>query len=161
MLTCTLPCVKVRKNLMKNLSDLVVEEKTSTAEDKFQYSYDLSKIGGRILITDQFQSKLDQKKGYKAIIYFPPIGQDQLFFSSYGKDGENGLDIYSVNRLSTGEWSEPKLLPENINTPYDDNYPYLHPDGKTLYFSSKGHNSMGGMIFLRQVMMPTLKIMVQ
>ena len=67
-----------------------------------------------------------------------------MFFSSYGKDGENGLDIYSVNRLSTGEWSEPKLLPENINTPYDDNYPYLHPDGKTLYFSSKGHNSMGG-----------------
>ena len=31
------------KNLMKNLSDLVVEEKTSTAEDKFQYSYDLIK----------------------------------------------------------------------------------------------------------------------
>ena len=132
------------QNLMKNLSDLIVEEKISTAADKFQYSYDLSKIGGRILITDQFQSKLDQKKGYKAIIYFPPIGQDQLFFSSYGKDGENGLDIYTVNRLSTGEWSEPKPLPENINTPYDDNYPYLHPDGKTLYFSSKGHNSMGG-----------------
>jgi hypothetical protein len=132
------------KGLMKNLSDLIVEDKISTGIDKFQYSYDLSQIGGRILITDQFQSKMDQKLDYKSIIYFPPVGQDVLFFSSYGKDGETGLDIYIVNRLSTGDWSEPEKLPENINTPYDDSYPYLKPDGKTLYFSSKGHNSMGG-----------------
>ena len=132
------------QGLMKNLSDLIVQEKTSTGKDKFQYSYDLNEIGGKILITDQFQSKMDEKLDYKSIIYFPPIGQDVLFFSSYGKDGETGLDIYSVNRESTGEWSEPVKLPESINTPYDDSYPYLKPDGKTLYFSSKGHNSMGG-----------------
>ncbi len=132
------------QNLMKNLSDLIVEEKTSTAIDKFQYSYDLSEIGGRILTTDLFQSKMDVKLDYKSIIYFPPVGTDILFFSSYGNDGSTGLDIYYVSRLSTGEWSEPNKLPENINTPYDDSFPFLQPDGKTLYFSSKGHNSMGG-----------------
>ena len=132
------------QSLMKNLSDLIVEEKTSTAIDKFQYSYDLSEIGGRILTTDLFQSKMDVKLDYKSIIYFPPVGTDILFFSSYGNDGSTGLDIYYVSRLSTGEWSEPNKLPENINTPYDDSFPFLQPDGKTLYFSSKGHNSMGG-----------------
>ncbi len=130
--------------LMSNMSNLIVVEKTSTAEDKFQYSYNLDKIGGRILTTDLFQSKFDQKVDYKSIIYFPPIGQDKLFFSSYGKDGKTGLDLYMVKRLATGDWSEPTKLPESINTPYDDNFPYLQPDGKTFYFSSKGHNSMGG-----------------
>ena len=132
------------QSLMKNLSDLIVMKKTSTGIDKFAYSYDIDEIGGKILITDQFQSKIDEKLNYKSIIYFPPVGQDVLFFSSYGKDGKTGLDIYLVNRMSTGEWSEPVRLPESINTPYDDSYPYLKPDGKTLYFSSKGHNSMGG-----------------
>jgi Tol biopolymer transport system component len=31
-----------------------------------------------------------------------------------------------------------------VNTEFDEDYPFLHPNGKTLYFSSKGHNSMGG-----------------
>ena len=135
---------KSGQSLMSNMSNLIVVDKTSTAEDKFQYSYNLEEIGGRILTTDLFQSKYDEKIGYKSIIYFPPLGQDKLFFSSYGKDGENGLDIFMVSRQSTGDWSEPVRLPESINTPYDDNFPYLQPDGKTLYFSSKGHNSMGG-----------------
>lgn len=132
------------QSLMSNLSNLIVVDKTSTAEDKFQYSYNLDEIGGRILVADLFQSKLDQKKDYKSIIYFPPSGQDKLFFSSYGKDGKTGLDLYMVTRMSSGDWSEPIRLPESINTPYDDNFPYLHPDGKSFYFSSKGHNSMGG-----------------
>ena len=132
------------QSLMSNLSNLIVVDKTSTAEDKFQYSYNLDEIGGRILVADLFQSKLDKKKDYKSIIYFPPSGQDKLFFSSYGKDGKTGLDLYMVTRMSSGDWSEPIRLPESINTPYDDNFPYLHPDGKSFYFSSKGHNSMGG-----------------
>ena len=133
------------QGLLKNLSDLIVEDKKSTTIDKFQYSYDLSEIGGRLIVLpDQFRSKIDEKLDYKSVIYFPPIGRDYLLFSSYGKDEKNGLDIYSATRLSTGDWSQPTKLPESINTVYDDNYPYLHPDGKTLYFSSKGHNSMGG-----------------
>ena len=46
--------------------------------------------------------------------------------------------------MSDGTYSKPIILSNNINTEYDENYPYLLPDGKTLYFCSKGHNSMGG-----------------
>ncbi|MBO9700149.1 MAG: OmpA family protein [Sporocytophaga sp.] len=52
-------------------------------------------------------------------------------------------DIYYCSRTLGGKWSVPKKL-EGINTPFDEDAPFIHPDGKTLYFSSKGHSTMGG-----------------
>ncbi|MDB2539130.1 hypothetical protein N9X23_02050, partial [Flavobacteriales bacterium] len=132
------------QSLMKNLSDIVVIDKKTTSVDKFNYSYDLKDIGGRILVTEEFQTKIDKKKNHKSIIYFPPLNQDILFYSSYGEVGDNGLDIYFKKRLSEGGWSSPKILPENINSPYDEDFPFLNSNGTTFYFSSMGHNSMGG-----------------
>jgi outer membrane protein OmpA-like peptidoglycan-associated protein len=43
-----------------------------------------------------------------------------------------------------GRWGEAQNLGSIINTKYDEEGVFMHPDGKTLYFSSKGHNSMGG-----------------
>jgi outer membrane protein OmpA-like peptidoglycan-associated protein len=43
-----------------------------------------------------------------------------------------------------GVFSEPQNLGEIINTPYDEDKPFLHPDGQTLYFSSNGHPGYGG-----------------
>ncbi len=132
------------KKLLQNLTELVVYEKTESSFQRFQYSYDLSEIGGKILVSSEFQSKYDKKIGYQSVVYFPPLNQDVLFYSSYGKDGSTGLDLYIVRRKASGGWGEPEKLPESINTPYDDAYGFLHADGKTFYFSSKGHNSMGG-----------------
>ena len=66
-----------------------------------------------------------------------------VLLSSYGDSRKNSLDLYISYKTPTG-WSKPQLLSENINTPYDEAYPFLSDDGKTLYFSSKGHNSIGG-----------------
>jgi hypothetical protein len=132
------------QSLMKNLSNIIVVDKKSTSVNKFNYSYDLKDIGGKILVTEEFQTKIDKKKNHKSIIYFPPLNQDILFYSSYGESGDNGLDIYFKKRLSSGGWSSPKILPENINSPYDEDFPFLSSNGTTFYFSSMGHNSMGG-----------------
>lgn len=51
-------------------------------------------------------------------------------------------DIYMCSRTVNGNWSKPTKLP--FNTPFDEDAPFMHPDGKTLYFSSKGHTTMGG-----------------
>ncbi len=67
----------------------------------------------------------------------------ELYFSS-DRGGEGGLDIFRARRQPNGEWGDPENLGPTINTPYSEDGPYIHPDGKTLYFSSKGHNSMGG-----------------
>lgn len=67
-----------------------------------------------------------------------------LFFVSDREGGYGGRDIWMVKKLPYGNWSEPQNLGEPINTEYDEESPFLHPDGKTLYFSSVGHKSMGG-----------------
>ncbi|MCU4175732.1 tetratricopeptide repeat protein [Carboxylicivirga sp. N1Y90] len=65
-----------------------------------------------------------------------------LYFTSNREGGIGGKDIYRVRRLPNGEWGKAENL-ESLNTPYDDDTPIIHPDGRTLYFSSEGHNSMG------------------
>jgi hypothetical protein len=67
-----------------------------------------------------------------------------LYFVSDRKGGFGGRDIYRVKKLPNGEWSKAQVLTSVINTPYDEDSPFISADGKTLYFSSNGRQSMGG-----------------
>ncbi|MCB9233398.1 MAG: OmpA family protein [Bacteroidia bacterium] len=67
-----------------------------------------------------------------------------MFFTSDRPGGYGGRDIYIVARDEKGKWGDPRNLGPEINTPFDEDAPYFHPDGKTLYYSSNGPNSMGG-----------------
>ncbi|WMJ74778.1 OmpA family protein [Cytophagaceae bacterium ABcell3] len=67
-----------------------------------------------------------------------------IFFTSDRKGGHGGTDIYMAVKDDDGSWGPPKNLGPTINTPFDEDAPFIHPDGKTLYFSSRGHNTMGG-----------------
>jgi Tol biopolymer transport system component len=66
-----------------------------------------------------------------------------LYFTS-DRDGTGEMDIFRSRRLPNGEWGLSENLGAVVNTKYDEEAPFIHPDGKTLFFSSKGHNSMGG-----------------
>lgn len=67
-----------------------------------------------------------------------------IYFSSNKPNGFGGKDLYRIKKLPNGKWSMPMNLGPSINTDKDEDAPFLHADGKTLYFSSKGHNTMGG-----------------
>lgn len=71
------------------------------------------------------------------------IDTSQLYFSSNRPGGYGGKDIYRIKKLPNGRWALPFNLGPNINTLYDEDSPYLHPDNVTMYYSSKGHNTMG------------------
>ncbi len=132
------------KRLLSNLSDLVIINKKQLNEADYFRSYDLKSIGGKLLIKpEEFKTSYDKKKKDKSIIYIPKSG-DKIFISSFGESGNTGRDIYYVSKLPNGTFTKPVALPSSINTEYDEDYPFLHPNGNTLYFSSKGHNSMGG-----------------
>lgn len=66
-----------------------------------------------------------------------------IFFSATRNDGYGKNDIYVIRLLPNGQWSKPQNLGEVINTPADEIYPLISPDGKTLYFASNGNKSMG------------------
>ena len=70
---------------------------------------------------------------------------NMLFFTSNRPGGYGGLDIYQVRRLPDGSWGLPRNMGPEINTEYDEETPIIHPDGKTLFFASEGHNSMGNL----------------
>jgi tetratricopeptide (TPR) repeat protein len=66
-----------------------------------------------------------------------------LYFSSERPGGYGGKDIYKATLLPDSTWGNVVNLGPAINTPFDEDAPFIHPDGLSLYFSSKGHNSMG------------------
>jgi hypothetical protein len=75
----------------------------------------------------------------------PAISPDgsTLYFVSNRPGGLGGYDIWKSTLKADGFWTSPENLGPNINTPYDEHTPFIHPDGKTLYFSSDGWPGMG------------------
>ena len=88
------------KRLLKNITDLVVMEKEEIREKEFFRLYDLADIGGRIIVKPpELNMPYDKKVKDRGLIHFPSNSTD-VFFSSYGKDGKNGKDIYRVKRFA-------------------------------------------------------------
>jgi outer membrane protein OmpA-like peptidoglycan-associated protein/tetratricopeptide (TPR) repeat protein len=83
---------------------------------------------------------------------FSPDGNSIYFVSDKPEVGLGGRDIYLSTKDAKGRWGEAVNIGSVINTPLDEEGVYLHPDGKTLYFSSKGHNSMGGYDVFKSVL---------
>ena len=71
-----------------------------------------------------------------------PSGR-KVYFVSDRKGGFGGLDIYMSEKLKNGSWGPAKNLGKKVNTAADEEMPFIHANG-TLFFSSQGHNSMGG-----------------
>jgi hypothetical protein len=142
-------------NLLSNIKDLMVLNKTEADRNNFFRYMDLTGIGGKILtVPDALKTKLDQKSDRPGVIHYPG-NSTTIYFSSFGKEGTTGKDIYKAQMLPDGKFTEPVKLKGDINTKYDEDFAFMHSDGKTLYFSSKGHNSMGGFDIFKSVYDPT------
>lgn len=74
---------------------------------------------------------------------YSPDGK-KIYYVSDKPGGEGDHDIYVTEINEKGKWGKPMNLGSVINTQYDEEGVFMHPDGKTLYFSSKGHTSIGG-----------------
>lgn len=112
---------------------------------------------------DLFYSQNDGKQWSKPVNLGPKINtrhwETQPSFSSDGKTlyfirgltynrqrrNPDNQDIYVTTIMKDGNWSKPKKLASNINTPYREESVQIHPDGSTLYFASNGHPGMGGL----------------
>lgn len=67
-----------------------------------------------------------------------------IYFTSNRPGGLGGRDLYTSKRTAEGDWASAVNMGPNINTPFDEDAPFIHPDGITFLFSSNGHSTMGG-----------------
>jgi len=76
----------------------------------------------------------------------PAISSDgkKIYFASKRAGGKGGSDIWMTIRLANGKWSRPLNMGDSINSSGDEMAPFIHADGKTLYFSSNGRQGLGG-----------------
>jgi hypothetical protein len=126
---------------------------TSISKDgKDLYLYSSADYDG-ILYTSHFENdtwslliKLNDNINTKYWESHATISHDnkKLYFTSNRKGTLGGLDIYVSIRDSTGDWGPAENLGPVINTPYNEESPFLSEDDKTLFFSSRGHFNMGG-----------------
>lgn len=117
------------------------------------YTYNDDSGNGDIYFTDltndQFQPAMyldNQKinsKHWETHASFTEDG-DLMYFVSDRPGGFGGRDIYVSQREKDGTWGTPKNIGPSINTKYDEESPFISIDGKNLYFSSNGEESMGG-----------------
>jgi outer membrane protein OmpA-like peptidoglycan-associated protein/tetratricopeptide (TPR) repeat protein len=82
--------------------------------------------------------------GSETSFSFSPTGNEIYFVTDGRKDNMGGKDIYFIKRLSARKWSKPQNAGSKINTSLDEESLRFSRTGDTLFFSSKGHNSMGG-----------------
>jgi len=111
----------------------------------FYKNYDLTTFEGNLVDRFEYFSQYNDSSSYPNVLFVPNYMENKevLYFSA--KNKKNGdFDIYRITRLTDTSWSKAENLGDIINTPFDENFPFIHSDGSTLYFASKGHYSMGG-----------------
>jgi outer membrane protein OmpA-like peptidoglycan-associated protein/tetratricopeptide (TPR) repeat protein len=67
-----------------------------------------------------------------------------IYFASDRTGGQGGMDIWRTQMQANGTWSAPLNLGPEVNTKANEDAPFIHPDQKTLFFTSDGHKTMGG-----------------
>jgi hypothetical protein len=82
--------------------------------------------------------------GSEIAVAFHPSGNEVYFVTSSGRDNLGEHDIYYIKKTNPRKWSKPQNCGPGINTSYDEQSVTLSSSGDTLWFSSKGHNSIGG-----------------
>ena len=90
--------------------------------------------------------KMDEpvnSKNHESSASISPDGRT-IYFVSNRKGGQGGRDIWMCKLNNDNKWVNAENLGSIVNTTEDEEGVFIHPDGKTLYFSSKGHNSTGG-----------------
>ena len=142
------------KGIGNTINSALVEETVGISGDGtklFIYVDNYNAMGKTMMSTKK--GKSFQKPDFLAINYSniklvtsATISPDKkmIVFSCDKNEANGGMDLYLSRKLPSGGWSDPENLGATVNTVYNEDFPSFSPDGSTLYFSSQGHNSMGG-----------------
>lgn len=137
----------------------VYDNEISSTQNFLNYYIPLLERGSFVPIPENLRTSTDKQKEYKAKMFYPNELKpgDYIYYTSYGKSTSWGTDIFRIQLLENGKWSKPENLGDVINSSLDEEYPFIMPDGLTLYFASKGHYGMGGYDIYKSIYNPESK----
>lgn len=145
---------KKAKGISNTINSYLVEESCGMSGDgEYLFVFMDNEMGSGDLAVSERKGKsyarpellsgfINDKSFESAACIFP--NKKTIIFSSNRSGGKGGMDLYISRQLPNGDWGTPENLGALINTQYDEDFPYLAPDGESFYFASTGHNSMGG-----------------
>ncbi len=127
----------------KNLISQIISS-SEYQKDNFHRAYRADELDGMLLLKpENLQSNREKKANMRSFV-FVTEPRNILYYAGYENEQSNNLDIFKVSIDEKGNWGKPEKLPSEINTLSDENYPVLTNFGTTLYFCSKGRNTLGG-----------------
>lgn len=127
------------ENALERVERITVIDSIAVPTEGFFKSYKLPHSAGRLLLPDEIPLK---EKPDGAVMAFINEGQD---FMMWGEpDSVGNVHIVETMRLTDGTWQKPVATPSVLNNGGYADYPFMMPDGVTLYYSSDGDDSMGG-----------------
>ncbi len=97
------------------------------------------------------EGRINSAKGFEPFVFITDDHRTMFVVSEIGT-GFGGRDIYITKKNADGSWRQHESLGRTINTKFDEDAPFLTPDGNTLYFASNGHNSMGDYDIFKSVL---------
>lgn len=126
-----------------------LKKKKVVDKDDFFRFYDLEGFDDRLSQKAASLKSRYDGAGDKDVACLANKGQ-YIYFSSFGKNKKTGRDLFRAKRLKNGGWGEWEALTP-LNTDFDEIYPFMSGDERTLYFCSQGHSSMGGFDIFQSV----------
>lgn len=127
------------ENAMERVEKIEVIDSISVPIDGFFKEYKLPRSAGRLLLPSEMPLE-DHRAG--AVVAFMNEGGD---FMMWGEpDSVGNVRLVESERLTDGTWLEPTPTPDILNKDGYADYPFMMPDGVTLYYASDGNDSMGG-----------------
>lgn len=126
------------ESMLKRTEDVKILDRVMVDRNSFFKHYKLSQETGTLLENPQL---INEDSICDDCTIYMTERKDRTFFSD--NNDSTDIDLFYKNKL-LDQWSDKVSLGSSVNTPYDEAYPFLMSDGVVLYFSSKGHNSLGG-----------------
>ncbi|GAB6394816.1 MAG: tetratricopeptide repeat protein [Bacteroidales bacterium] len=127
------------QRMVEKVEDVRIIDSMTVDKSRFAAAYVLSEESGSVAPYKEF---FQTNEAVLSTVYMNEIG-DKIFYA-HPSGGANRYALFTQSKL-LDTWGDPKRLPDNINAPDADcNYPFVLPDGVTLYYASKGNGSVGG-----------------
>lgn len=127
------------RNMLDRVEKIVVIDSIVVPKEKFFHFYRLSPESGRL--ADASVLPRGTKIAYPGMVYVP---ENEIELLWAAPDSVHSYRLMSADRLADGRLSHPAPMPGNLNEKGNANFPFLMPDGITLYYANSGTNSLGG-----------------